>query len=216
MYIDWNNIKTVLLDMDGTLLDLHFDTHYWLSHLPRRYAEIHAIPEDAAHQHLSQLFAEKRGTLDWYCLEFWQDKLQVDILSLKKEVSHLIAVRQDSIDFLCHLKDIRKQRVLVTNAHRDSLDLKLQHTRIQQYLDAIYSSHDFGHPKESPSFWQALQNTHPFNPEHTLFIDDSLDVLHAAQRYGIKHTLCIAQPDSQQPPKTITTMDAIDNFYQIM
>src|SRR5690606_507131 len=27
--LPWNQIDTVLLDMDGTLLDLHFDNHFW-------------------------------------------------------------------------------------------------------------------------------------------------------------------------------------------
>src|SRR5688572_6670841 len=34
--IDWNAVDTVLLDMDGTLLDLHFDNYFWLTHLPKR------------------------------------------------------------------------------------------------------------------------------------------------------------------------------------
>ena len=37
------DIDTVLLDMDGTLLDLHYDNHFWLEHLPQRYAELHGI-----------------------------------------------------------------------------------------------------------------------------------------------------------------------------
>ncbi|MCP4043692.1 MAG: haloacid dehalogenase, partial [Gammaproteobacteria bacterium] len=34
--INWNSIHTVLLDMDGTLLDLHFDNQFWLEHVPLR------------------------------------------------------------------------------------------------------------------------------------------------------------------------------------
>ena len=37
--INWPQIDTVFLDMDGTLLDLHFDNHFWREHMPRRYAE---------------------------------------------------------------------------------------------------------------------------------------------------------------------------------
>jgi 5'-nucleotidase len=32
---DWREIDTVLLDMDGTLLDLEFDSHFWLSLVPQ-------------------------------------------------------------------------------------------------------------------------------------------------------------------------------------
>ena len=41
--IDWSQIDTVLLDMDGTLLDLRFDNHFWLELVPRRFAEMHGI-----------------------------------------------------------------------------------------------------------------------------------------------------------------------------
>ena len=41
--LDWSKISTVLLDMDGTILDLHFDNHFWLHHLPLRYSEIHQV-----------------------------------------------------------------------------------------------------------------------------------------------------------------------------
>ena len=37
--LDWDAIHTVFLDMDGTLLDLHFDNHFWLEHLPVRLAQ---------------------------------------------------------------------------------------------------------------------------------------------------------------------------------
>jgi FMN phosphatase YigB (HAD superfamily) len=33
-YLDWQEIKTVFLDLDGTLLDLHFDNHFWLEYVP--------------------------------------------------------------------------------------------------------------------------------------------------------------------------------------
>lgn len=36
--IDWAQINTVLLDMDGTLLDLHFDNTFWLYTIPQHYA----------------------------------------------------------------------------------------------------------------------------------------------------------------------------------
>ena len=32
--IDWTRIDTILLDMDGTLLDLGFDNFFWREHVP--------------------------------------------------------------------------------------------------------------------------------------------------------------------------------------
>ena len=32
--VNWNKIDTILLDMDGTLLDLYFDNYFWREHVP--------------------------------------------------------------------------------------------------------------------------------------------------------------------------------------
>ena len=101
---DWNDIDTVLLDMDGTLLDLHFDNYFWLTHLPKRYAETHGVDEAEATQKLHSLIRAHEGTLAWYCIDFWADELKIDILSLKEEVQHKIQIRPFVIEFLQALK----------------------------------------------------------------------------------------------------------------
>lgn len=54
--LDWTAIDTVLLDMDGTLLDLHFDNFFWLEYLPLRYAEQHSLPLPVAKARLEGFF----------------------------------------------------------------------------------------------------------------------------------------------------------------
>jgi len=39
--INWSEIDTILLDMDGTLLDLNFDLHFWMEYLPLVLANKH-------------------------------------------------------------------------------------------------------------------------------------------------------------------------------
>ena len=62
----WTEIDTVLLDMDGTLLDLHFDTHFWLEHVPARYAEANRLPLEIAREQLVQRYRQAEGKLEWY------------------------------------------------------------------------------------------------------------------------------------------------------
>lgn len=212
----WREIDSVLLDMDGTLLDLHFDNYFWQTHLPRRYAEARGMAEAAARAQLEARFAEEHGKLNWYCLDFWQRELQLDIVALKREVRHLIGVRPHSVAFLDALVAAGKSVWLVTNAHADSIQLKMEQVSLHPWLDHIISSHDLGVAKESPAFWHALQNRHAFNVERTLFVDDTVSVLQAAQAYGIRHLLCILQPDSQSPPRTVTGFPAVVDFDQVL
>ncbi|MFA5631840.1 MAG: GMP/IMP nucleotidase [Porticoccaceae bacterium] len=214
--INWRAIDTVLLDMDGTLLDLHFDNYFWITYLPRRYAEYHGLCPDKATADLHRIFHEKRGTLEWYCLDYWSRELAVDIRALKEEIQHLIGERPHAMTFLKALKAAGKQRCLITNAHPRSLSLKLSLTGIGSELDTIISSHELGHPKEAPAFWEALRSTIAFDPARSLFIDDSLSVLGAAQRYGIGHIFAIAQPDSQRAPVDTSPFPAIRHFDEVL
>ena len=215
--IDWDRVDTVLLDMDGTLLDLYFDNHFWQDHLPRRYAEIHGHSQEAALAHLQARFEAEHGSLQWYCLDFWRDELQLDIVALKREVSHLIALRPHSARFLDALKAAGKTVWLVTNAHPDSVALKLEHTPLGRGLDRIISSHTLGAAKEHPAFWAALQRLHPFDISRTLFVDDTVSVLAAARDYGgIAQLLCITQPDSRAPVRTVEGFTAVTDFDQVL
>lgn len=213
--LDWANIKTVLLDMDGTILDLHFDNHFWLEHLPKRYSEEKAISFAQAKQELTGHYQKVEGTIAWYCLDYWAEQTQLPITELKREVQHLIQLRTDAHDFLVALKESGRDIVLVTNAHPQSLSLKIERTQLDRYFDTLYSTHEFGATKESQLLWQKLQQKHGFKAENTLFVDDSLPILRSAQRYGIEHLLAIANPDSKQQPRQITEFPAISD-YQIL
>ncbi len=213
--IDWRAIDTVLLDMDGTLLDLHFDSHFWLEHLPRRYVELHQLGE-AERLALRERIIGEQGTLNWYSLKYWSLELNVDIVALKREVQHLIGLRGDALDFLNWLRKAHPRVVLATNADRASLDLKLPLTGLDDYLDAIVSSADVGEPKEEQAFWHALQQIEPFDPERTLFIDDNPHVLESARQFGIRHLLGIRQPDSQRPERELIDFTALDRFADIL
>jgi 5'-nucleotidase len=213
--VNWDAIDTVMLDMDGTLLDLHFDNFFWLDHLPKRYAEIHGVDMASARAQLSGDIRQYEGTLQWYCLEFWSKTFAVDIPSLKAEIKHKIQVRPHVGEFLQRLRQCGKKVLLVTNAHPQSLSLKLEVTQIDQWLDIIISSHEFSEPKESQKFWQALQAREQFDPERTLFVDDTVRVLDSAKEFGIKHLLGIHQPDSQIE-RRMAEYPAIDQFDEIM
>lgn len=213
--IHWENIDTVLLDMDGTLLDLYFDNYFWLHYLPERYAAARHISIDTAKSQLMDNFRQHHGTLNWYCLDFWSNALGLDIAALKEDIRHMIAPRPYAIEFLQAVKASGRQCVLCTNAHRGSLNLKLRETRIDLHLDALISSHDYGMPKEDVRFWTALKADIEFDPARTLLIDDNASVLDSARRAGIAHLLGIRRPDSQQADLKYQDYIALDDFRDI-
>ena len=216
MNIDWQRIDTVLLDMDGTLLDLHFDNFFWMEHLPKRYAAQNQDSNQDLIASLRQQLFDKQGTLEWYCTDYWSRQLGLNIIELKREISHLINERPQVLSFLKALRANNKKCLLITNAHPDSIALKFSVTRIEPLFDKVISSHQYGHPKEALEFWLRLQEECPFDPERTLFIDDSESVLRAAKDYGIVHLLSIKKPDSQRETSPSKQFKSIGDFAEVL
>jgi 5'-nucleotidase len=213
--LDWNAIDTVLLDMDGTLLDLHFDNHFWLTHVPARYAEQRGLQHEVAHDELMARYRARAGSLEWYSVDFWEAELQLDIMRLKEEVAHLIAVHPGVTEFLAAARAAGKRLVLVTNAHHKSLTLKMARTGLEPHFDGVLTSHELGLPKEDRAFWGRLQEREPFDPQRTLLIDDSLPVLDSARDYGICHLLAVLRPDTRGPAKSTGGYAAVTTFGEI-
>ncbi|MGO2288094.1 GMP/IMP nucleotidase [Pseudomonas lundensis] len=214
--LPWRDIDTVLLDMDGTLLDLHYDNHFWLEHLPQRYAELHGISRAMAELELMPLFERNAGQLKWYCLDFWSAELKIPVRELKLETADLIALRPDADIFLAAIKNAGKRVILITNAHRDSLSLKLERIELAPYFERLISSHDYGFPKESPQFWDALHADIGFDPARSLFIDDTLPILRSARDFGVRHLLAVKQPDSKKGPKDTEEFAALGDYRDLL
>ena len=210
--LPWHEIDTVLLDMDGTLLDLHYDNHFWMEHLPQRYAELHGVSRTMAEMELQPLFERNAGQLQWYCLDFWSTELKLPVRELKLETAHLIALRPDADTFLAAIQRAGKRVVMITNAHRDSLSLKLERIELAPYFERLISSHDYGFPKENRQFWDALQADLNFDPARSLFIDDTLPVLRSARDFGVAHLLAVSEPDSRKGPKDTGEFEALGDY----
>jgi HAD superfamily hydrolase (TIGR01509 family) len=214
--MDWNQIDTILLDMDGTLLDLHFDNYFWLEHVPRRFAERQGCSLEQAKDELATRYRSVEGTLEWYCVDHWSRELGLDIALLKAEVDHLIAVHPHVIDFLEAVRSLDKRVALVTNAHQKALGLKMERTKLHGYFDAVICSHDLGLPKEDRDFWDKLQQVEPFEKQRTLFVDDSQSVLESAREYGMGYLVRVLYPDTKGPVREPGGFEAIHDFSEII
>ncbi|MBH0045451.1 GMP/IMP nucleotidase [Pseudoalteromonas sp. NZS11_1] len=214
--LNWSKIDTVLLDMDGTLLDLHYDSHFWLNVIPAQHALARGISLDAAKADILKRYQAVSCQIQWYCLDYWEQQLSLPIMELKRESQHLIKMREDVPHFLTELKKAGKELILLTNAHPESVMLKFEHTAIDNYLDGVVSTHEYGVSKEQQSLWHQVQKDLGFNKQRTLFVDDSVPVLNAAREYGIEHLLAVANPDSQQPHNEIADYLSVTDYRKII
>lgn len=214
--MDLRQIDTFMLDMDGTLLDKHFDDYFWEHLVPLRYAELNHITFEEAKQTLLSLYKSHEGTLNWTDIDFWSRELGIDIPKLKEEIKHLIAVHPNVEDFLEILRRQNKQVLMVTNAHFKVLDLKLKNTQIGQYFDRFITSFDIGYPKEDISFWHRLQKTVPFEKDRVLFIDDTCEVLHTARRFGLTNLIRKTKANSKRPDKPCPDFYTIQDFKELI
>jgi putative hydrolase of the HAD superfamily len=214
--VNWSRIDTVLLDMDGTLLDLYFDNYFWLEFLPVKYASHHGCDLPSARRFLTELSDSLHGTLDWYCVDYWSDRLGMDVEALKLEVRHLIRFRPGTREFLDFLTAQGKHAMLVTNAHPKALKLKLRASGLGQHLARHLSSHDLQLAKENTGFWLRLKEAQQLDFERCLFIDDSLSVLRRARAEGVVHTLQVLQPDMTLPPRERSEFPGILHFDELM
>ncbi len=205
-----------MLDMDGTILDLAFDNHFWREVVPGRYAQQKSISVEDARAELEPHFTSLQGRLQWYCLDYWSELTRLDLAALKAEVRHRIAPLDGAEDFLRAVRDSGRRLWLVTNAHRNSWSLKMEQTGLGPWFEKVICSHDFGAPKEDPAFWTGLHARHPFDKDRALFVDDSLPVLRAAKAYGIGQLVAIRKPDTTQPARTIMEMPAVDRLADLL
>jgi 5'-nucleotidase len=214
--VDWECVDTVLLDMDGTLLDLRFDNWFWQTFVPGRYAAAHGISEAEAQKRLAPKFTGVAHTLQWYCVEYWSRELELDICALKRETLQRVGFLPGAEAFLQKLRASGKRVVLVTNSHPTTLALKNERVALTQYFDACYSSQPFAAPKEDAAFWPRLAAREEFSKQRTLFIDDSLRVLQCARHYGIAHLRAVRRPDSGAPAQATADFAAIDGVAELL
>jgi 5'-nucleotidase len=212
----WSDIDTVLLDMDGTLLDKYFDDYFWEEYIPKVFAEANDLTPDEAHKVLLARYQRVENTLQWTDLDYWSEQLQLDIPELKCRIDHLIQVHPFVIDFLRFIQTIGKDIHLVTNAHSKTLEIKMQKSALGPWFSRIICAEEVGEAKEHSAFWKNLEKILPFDKERTLLADDTSKVLQSARNYGIRNLIHIAQPSSRLPEKFSPEFPSIRTFRELI
>lgn len=214
--LPWDAIDTVLLDMDGTLLDKHFDDYFWEQYVPEHYSLVHDIPVEEAKEQLLARYHQVKDTLDWADLNFWSRELGIDLQELKLRINHLIGVHPYVIEFLEYCLKCGKKLYLITNAHTSTLSIKLEKTAIGPWFDRIVCASEVGLAKEETGFWERLQLMLHFEKTRTLLVDDTEKVLFTARGYGLAHLLFVARPSSRQRVRYSCHFPSIEYFKELL
>lgn len=212
----WQHIDTILLDMDGTLLDSYFDDFFWEEYIPKVFAEENNLTPDDARKKLLEKYQRVESTLQWADLDYWSDQLGLDIPELKCKIDHLIQVHPYVIDFLKFINSTDKEINLVTNAHSKTLEIKLRKTAIGPYFNRIIPAEEVGEAKEQPVFWEKLQSLLGFEKERTLLVDDNAKVMRSASQYGLGHLVYVAKPSSRLPVRYSNEFPSIVYFKELI
>lgn len=216
MSLVWDEIDWVLLDMDGTLLDKHFDDYFWETLVPEEYAKRRGLDLAQARAEVFAAYKRQEGTLNWTDIDFWSRELELDIPALKEGIRHLVEVHPDSEPFLQFLRRLGKKVALVTNAHYKTLDLKMNQVGLLGYFDVVVSSFDLGAPKEARRFWELLAERLQFDPQRTLLVDDNREALQAARDFGIRHVYFKGISSSRGEAETSRRFPVLHYFTELM
>ncbi|RPH41223.1 MAG: haloacid dehalogenase [Desulfobulbaceae bacterium] len=212
----WEDIDTVLLDMDGTLLDKYFDDYFWEHFVPEVFAVANNLMVEQARNLLLDRYKKVESTLQWTDLDYWSEQLGLDIPELKCRIDHLIQVHPYVIDFLVYINTLGKKVHLVTNAHSKTLAIKLRKTSIGPYFSRIVCAEEVGEAKEQPIFWKKLEQMLGFDKERTLLAEDTAKVLHSARLYGMAQLIFVARPSSQKPVSYSPDYPSITYFNELI
>ena len=212
----WSEIDTVLLDMDGTLLDKHFDDYFWEQYVPEHYSLVHNLSVEEAKEQLLARYHQVKETLDWSDLDFWSRELGMDLQELKLRINHLIGVHPYVVDFLEFCIKNNKKLYLITNAHSRTLSIKQEKTAIGPWFDRIVCAGEVGAAKEEPVFWERLQGMLGYDKQRTLLVDDTEQVLFTAQDHGLRYLLFVARPSSRQRVQYSCNFPSIEYFKELL
>ena len=207
----WDVIETFFLDMDGTLLDLAYDNYFWHEHIPNLYSKKVKTTFTEAKIIFEGMYMEKKGTIEWYSINYWSDILNINLKSEILNTKDKISVLPNAIEFLKTLKKNQINTVLITNCPREMLNIKITQTKLWGYFNKIISSHDYGYAKETENFWNILNKNIIYNKEKTFFIDDNENVLKFAEKNGIKNLISINYPDSKREKQIVENYTSINN-----
>jgi len=130
-------------DLDGTITDISFVNSVWLEGIPSSYALKHDISfAEAKRSVLSEYNKIGRKRLEWYDLDYWIKKLDLDVSpeGILRSYQHRIKLFPEVPTVLKEFRNKGFRMVVVTNARREFVDLEFEKAKIKHHFEHIFSA----------------------------------------------------------------------------
>jgi putative hydrolase of the HAD superfamily len=199
----FKDIECLLIDMDGVILDNAYDNDFWQNQIPEVIADSKGIAFDDAKRLAIQIFNYKKNTKDWYDVDYWSNMLNIDIEAQKRSEKSFsrISLYDGVIDTLSVLKN-KTKTILITNAHRKTLNIKLEKYNLTPYFDEMVCAHELHYVKEDIQLWYMLRSKYRLDYEKTLLVEDTINNINVGLSAGISGAIYVGD-------ETFTVSDKI-------
>ena len=188
----FKDIECLLIDMDGVILDNAYDNDFWQNQIPEVIADNKGIAFDDAKRLAIQIFNYKKNTKDWYDVDYWSNMLNIDIEAQKRSEKSFsrISLYDGVIDTLSVLKN-KTKTILITNAHRKTLNIKLEKYNLNPYFDEMVCAHELNYVKEDIQLWYMLRSKYRLDYEKTLLVEDTINNINVGLSAGISGAIYV-------------------------
>jgi len=184
-------ISVISFDMDGTITDPSFVDSVWLEGIPRLYAIRNSVSFEDAITYVKMEYEKVgRERLEWYDLSYWTEKFGLDVSpeDVLGSFQHRIRIFPEVNEVLEEFKDKGFRLIIVTNAHREFVNLELERTKIGHYFERVFSStSDFGLVKKTVNLYQKVCGIMGVSPGEMVHVgDDRIFDFVVPSKLGIK------------------------------
>ena len=209
----FKDIECLLIDMDGVILDNAYDNDFWQNQIPEVIADSKGIGFDDAKRLAIQIFNYKKNTKDWYDVDYWSNMLDIDIEAQKRSEKSFsrISLYDGVIDTLNVLKNKTKM-ILITNAHRKTLNIKLEKYNLTPYFDEMVCAHELHYVKEDIQLWYMLRSKYRLDYEKTLLVEDTINNINVGLSAGISGAIYVGDEKFTVSDK-ITKLSSINQIF---